>query len=410
MTATRMLQRRDTAANWTSTNPILGDGEIGLEKDTRLTKMGDGVTAWNSLAYHQDRNLYTAAGDILIASGSKTPAKVAKGSNGQYLGVASGVVGWVTPPSTDLSSTVALDGSRTMTGDQTLAKADPKLLLSDNTAGSTTDRLQMVADTAIQYIQVDAELHICGIGSTIGATPKILRAGEVYDTGNRVYSALNPPPGGTVTIPGYNCFTWLPSSTDLQPLINGTISNNAGFRTISQTAAAGASGPAAGFPGLPRFGFNQTAVGTIMLEGLIIRKVAGTAITWVGLAVTPTSAIDQVVQYVAFSTAAASGDVKAYSYTGGADNIGNAGTFGTQRGSTQSAAAALLTPLYFKITVTAAGVVTFLLGSTTVYTGSLSIPLTASGSFNYTTTLVANQVSAGTNTDVGTSHLIVTYA
>lgn len=43
--------RRDTAANWTSANPTLAQGELGLERDTAKLKFGDGSTAWNSLAY-----------------------------------------------------------------------------------------------------------------------------------------------------------------------------------------------------------------------------------------------------------------------------------------------------------------------------------------------------------------------
>ena len=44
-------QRRDTAANWTSANPTLLAGEIGVETDTGLLKIGDGITAWTSLDY-----------------------------------------------------------------------------------------------------------------------------------------------------------------------------------------------------------------------------------------------------------------------------------------------------------------------------------------------------------------------
>lgn len=44
--------RRGTAASWTATNPILADGEMGLEKDTKKIKFGDGITAWNSLTYY----------------------------------------------------------------------------------------------------------------------------------------------------------------------------------------------------------------------------------------------------------------------------------------------------------------------------------------------------------------------
>lgn len=50
--ATQMKQRRDTAANWASVNPVLADGEIGYEKVTGKFKIGDGVTAWNSASYN----------------------------------------------------------------------------------------------------------------------------------------------------------------------------------------------------------------------------------------------------------------------------------------------------------------------------------------------------------------------
>jgi Major tropism determinant N-terminal domain len=43
--------RRDTAANWTSVDPTLAEGEFGLETDTNQLKIGDGVLAWTALAY-----------------------------------------------------------------------------------------------------------------------------------------------------------------------------------------------------------------------------------------------------------------------------------------------------------------------------------------------------------------------
>lgn len=43
--------RRDTAAAWTAANPTLLRGEIGFEYDTKKVKIGDGSTAWTSLAY-----------------------------------------------------------------------------------------------------------------------------------------------------------------------------------------------------------------------------------------------------------------------------------------------------------------------------------------------------------------------
>ena len=49
--ATQIQLRRDTAANWTSANPTLAAGELGLETDTTYYKIGNGSTAWASLAY-----------------------------------------------------------------------------------------------------------------------------------------------------------------------------------------------------------------------------------------------------------------------------------------------------------------------------------------------------------------------
>lgn len=47
----RQKQKYDTATNWTTNNPVLLAGEIGVESDTNKFKIGDGTTAWNSLAY-----------------------------------------------------------------------------------------------------------------------------------------------------------------------------------------------------------------------------------------------------------------------------------------------------------------------------------------------------------------------
>lgn len=49
--ATKIQVRRDTAANWTSANTVLSSGEMGYETDTGFMKIGDGATAWSSLAY-----------------------------------------------------------------------------------------------------------------------------------------------------------------------------------------------------------------------------------------------------------------------------------------------------------------------------------------------------------------------
>lgn len=53
MTTTNAIVKHcyGTAAAWTSANPTLLAGEVGIESDTGADKVGDGTTAWNSLSY-----------------------------------------------------------------------------------------------------------------------------------------------------------------------------------------------------------------------------------------------------------------------------------------------------------------------------------------------------------------------
>ena len=114
-----MQQRRDTAANWTSNNPTLAAGEIGFETDTKKLKIGDGTTAWTSLAYaigsvsltsgvtgtlpiaNGGTNLTTyTTGDVVYASATNTLSKLGIGSTGQILTVSGGIPSWAAAPIT----------------------------------------------------------------------------------------------------------------------------------------------------------------------------------------------------------------------------------------------------------------------------------------------------------------------
>jgi|688.fasta_scaffold01402_35 hypothetical protein len=60
--ATRMQQRRATATQWETANPVLAPGEIGWESNTNKFKIGDGVNTWDDLPYFLDED--TLAGSI----------------------------------------------------------------------------------------------------------------------------------------------------------------------------------------------------------------------------------------------------------------------------------------------------------------------------------------------------------
>ena len=49
--AVNIQLRRGTTAEWVASNPILAEGEVGVETDTKKLKVGDGLTVWASLPY-----------------------------------------------------------------------------------------------------------------------------------------------------------------------------------------------------------------------------------------------------------------------------------------------------------------------------------------------------------------------
>ena len=49
--AVQIQFRRGLASEWTASNPILAQAEMGLETDTQQFKIGDGILHWADLPY-----------------------------------------------------------------------------------------------------------------------------------------------------------------------------------------------------------------------------------------------------------------------------------------------------------------------------------------------------------------------
>jgi hypothetical protein len=74
--------RRGTSAQWQAANTVLAEGELGYETDTGFIKVGDGVTAWNSVSSYLiegstsdisvSTNPASGAGSLTYDSGSQT--------------------------------------------------------------------------------------------------------------------------------------------------------------------------------------------------------------------------------------------------------------------------------------------------------------------------------------------------
>jgi hypothetical protein len=77
--ATKIQKRRDTAANWAAVNPVLAQGEEGLELDTGKEKVGNGTTNWNSLPYKTLGLTPSVIGAATAAQGAKADTAIQPG-------------------------------------------------------------------------------------------------------------------------------------------------------------------------------------------------------------------------------------------------------------------------------------------------------------------------------------------
>ena len=77
MSTVRIQVRRGTAADWTAANPTLAAGEVGFDTTSNKMKVGDGSTAWSSLAY--------------ISSDAPGVSEIAQDAIAQALSVGSGL-------------------------------------------------------------------------------------------------------------------------------------------------------------------------------------------------------------------------------------------------------------------------------------------------------------------------------
>ena len=93
--AVRIQLRRDTASNWSTNNPVLRPGEVGIETDTLKFKIGPTVTApdigtaWNSITAYANvtsTGLSNSLSDYILAADQGTPGGPAElDSNGNLI-------------------------------------------------------------------------------------------------------------------------------------------------------------------------------------------------------------------------------------------------------------------------------------------------------------------------------------
>jgi len=89
--AVQIQFRRGASAAWASANPVLADGELGLDTTSYTYKIGNGASTWTQLPYQSlpastlSSAVYTAKGTIAAASAANSPVAVTVGANNTLL-------------------------------------------------------------------------------------------------------------------------------------------------------------------------------------------------------------------------------------------------------------------------------------------------------------------------------------
>ena len=170
MTLYRMLQRRGTALQWSTANTVLGVGEVGFAFDTNVVKIGDGLTAWNSLASLDGKSAY----ELAVANGYS-------GTQSQWLASLVGATGPAGP-----------QGPAGITN----AHQSVVTLSEDSGAGVSTYFAGTVgADGGFgvgAYIEANANGAITAIsGVTPTITQRVLFTGRANSSENGIYTLTN---------------------------------------------------------------------------------------------------------------------------------------------------------------------------------------------------------------------------
>ena len=157
MTTTIIKLRRDTAANWTSSNPILAAGEPGLETDTLRVKYGDGSNTWANLAYQSVANATFA-----------TNATIANVANLVAVANVSGI-GNIATINLDGNVSNVLRGNGTWGADQTnYSNNDVANYLPTYTGNITAGNISITGNiTATQFVGNGSQLTNLPAGTNI---------------------------------------------------------------------------------------------------------------------------------------------------------------------------------------------------------------------------------------------------
>ena len=164
MATVRIQVRRGTATQWSTTNPTLAAGEIGLETDTLKFKVGNGSSAWNSISSYANvvpgdlnttLNGYLQTSDLSASSGTGVAELTdgdlyIPGTDIVFEGTANAHELTLTAPDVTSDKTVTLpDATTTLVGRDTTDTLTNKTLTSPVVSGLSLSDASIVFEGAV---------------------------------------------------------------------------------------------------------------------------------------------------------------------------------------------------------------------------------------------------------------------
>ena len=195
--------RRGTSTEWATANPVLADGEIGIDKTTGSIKIGNGTNTWSQLSFFSAGGVSDGdKGDISVSGGgvvwtidpaSVTYAKMQNVTNSRLLGRSAAGAG--SPQEITIGSGLSLSGgvlSSTSSGVTDGDKGD--ISVSGGGASWSID------PGAVTYAKMQnmTDARILGRSAGSSGSPQELTIGAGLSLTGGVLSATGAATGATL--------------------------------------------------------------------------------------------------------------------------------------------------------------------------------------------------------------------
>jgi len=226
--AIRIQLRRDTASNWTTNNPLLYPGEMGIETDTGKFKIGPAVTAptvgtaWNSISSYSNvtpAGLASSLGDYVETTSVGVKGGIVEmDASGNALILGPGFIIEGTTDNTNETTVVFTDP----TADRTITFPDATgtVVLADSTNTLTNKTLTNPTVSGLSL-----------------SDASIVFEGAVADSFETTLTVGEPTADRTITIP--DATGTLALTTDLTSFITSSSTNTLTNKTLTSPLVSG---------------------------------------------------------------------------------------------------------------------------------------------------------------------------